>query len=143
MTFFPAFPPQTKKGTQYSGRGMVMSLAVCGPEGAVVLQIDLGFQAGEPAGIERIWRLRDAGKCEYRLPYASDLGWHARAPQYDGQSAIDDCRFLNGEACYYDGSSLQAGELMGIFVVEGEEGLWPKLEQLYERDLTNRADPGI
>lgn len=63
-----------------------------------------------------------------------DVGYHAKEPQYEGQSDMGECDIL-GCKCYYDGSSLRADEWTEIiFSTVGkhpEEVLWPMLEQEY------------
>lgn len=65
-----------------------------------------------------------------------DVGYHAREPQYEGQSEMENCNLFPDGKCYYDGSSLRAAEwAKEIFSVRGknpEEVLWPMLEQEYK-----------
>ena len=62
-----------------------------------------------------------------------DVGYHAKAPQYEGQIAMDNCDICN--PCYYDGSSLASDRWVEeIFSIRGEapeKRLWEKLEQEY------------
>lgn len=62
----------------------------------------------------------------------TDVGHHAKAPQYDGQTSMK-CDYF-GE-CYYDGSSLRAQEWADqIFSITGEQPekeIWRRLEQEY------------
>ena len=65
-------------------------------------------------------------------PLPADVGYHALAPQYEGQKANGPCEFLGGETCYYDGSGLAAQGLFDRFVVEGEEAIWRELEKRHD-----------
>lgn len=64
-----------------------------------------------------------------------DVGYHARAPQYEGQSSMEGCSIFDGEPCFYDGSSLRADEWTEeIFSTRGthpEERLWDMLLDEY------------
>ena len=62
----------------------------------------------------------------------ADIGYHAREPQYEGQHSQDDCRYLNGAPCYYDGSGTRAEHFFTILTDEGGEALWKSLEDEYE-----------
>jgi hypothetical protein len=68
----------------------------------------------------------------WQAPMAADLGYHAPAPQYEGQEGRD-CDLL-GTTCYYDGSSLNAERIWTVLRREGSEGVWRELEE-YWMDL--------
>ena len=63
-----------------------------------------------------------------------DVGYHSPKPMYDGQEICqDECKYLDGKPCYYDGSSLR-GDNLGLnklFEEEGEEPIWEFLEKEY------------
>lgn len=64
-------------------------------------------------------------------PMGYDVGYHAREPQYEGQSHMDgDCPIIGGK-CYYDGSGLYGAEVGKILVSEGSEAVWKILEERY------------
>ena len=64
-------------------------------------------------------------------PVGSDVGYHARRPQYEGQEPIhDNCPIIGGP-CYYDGSGMRAERLAHRFIEEGEEVIWAELESVY------------
>lgn len=64
--------------------------------------------------------------------YPSDLGYHAKALQYDGQEPItDSCKYLDGAPCYYDGSTLNAYDAMYALVNGGDKALWEFLDAVY------------
>lgn len=67
------------------------------------------------------------------FPMATDLGYHAYEPQYEGQTTIQDkCEMLGGKPCYYDGSSLNANDAFYTLLNAGEESLWEFLEKYYK-----------
>jgi len=63
-------------------------------------------------------------------PSGWDLGYHAYEAQYEGQDPHSDCHLLGCE-CFYDGSGLQADEMIEGFLAGGTEWLWPKLAEVY------------
>jgi hypothetical protein len=88
-----------------------------------------------------------AGPAAARLPYSTvdvngvpwmgwDVGRHTPRPVagYDREHGpVDDrCYYLDGMPCYYDGSSLQAFELLGRVVAAGSEDvLWDELAMYF------------
>jgi hypothetical protein len=68
----------------------------------------------------------------FHKPMPADIGYHSRVPQYEGQEPMtDECEHLNGEKCYYDGSSLQAKDVFVLLCEKGDEGIWEELERRY------------
>ena len=62
-----------------------------------------------------------------------DVGYHSPRSMFDGQEQQSGCDILEGE-CWYDGSTLNALDLLDRLVVEGkiqEEFIWPYLEDYY------------
>ena len=65
-------------------------------------------------------------------PMAADLGYHSPVPMYEGQEVVsDNCEYLDGAPCYYDGSSLAADRVFDCLRREGDEGVWRELEATY------------
>jgi len=63
-----------------------------------------------------------------------DVGYHSPKPMFEGQEICDnECKALDGEPCYYDGSSLIGDELglHKLFEEQGEEPIWEFLEKEY------------
>lgn len=64
-----------------------------------------------------------------------DVGYHSPKPMFEGHGEMD-CDLLDTGKCYYDGSSLQAGEwAKEIFAIRGErpdDEVWRRLEKEYE-----------
>jgi len=57
-----------------------------------------------------------------------DVGYHAKHPQYDGQSPMD-CDLISTGKCYYDGSSLQAEKwYQDVLQFNNLDEIWPKLQ---------------
>lgn len=67
------------------------------------------------------------------VPLPADVGYHARTPQYDGQSPMGGCKELGGDTCYYDGSGLLARDLYDKFLAGGQdpEIIWSELKSFY------------
>lgn len=64
-------------------------------------------------------------------PMGYDVGYHSPHPMYEGQSATENCAYLNGAPCYYDGSGLAANDLLARFLEDGEDVVWAELESVY------------
>jgi hypothetical protein len=63
-----------------------------------------------------------------------DVGYHSPKPIFDGQEPIStdgSCSYVEGQNCYYDGSTLQAEKLAEQFVSTGEDVIWEELNRLY------------
>lgn len=118
------FQPGYRTDRQTYGRhGMEITWLLRGPRGVTQFVM---FTFWEPG----------MGSHEQSMhgPMGADLGYHALCPQYEGQDnyARNDCAYLPGGTCYYDGSGLQADELLPVFFIEGEAAIW--------RTLTERHD---
>lgn len=65
-------------------------------------------------------------------PMPADIGYHSPVPMYEGQTYMTEkCSILGGDACYYDGSSLNAKKYYDILVAKGGDALWEALEAYY------------
>lgn len=64
-------------------------------------------------------------------PMAADLGYHKRTEEWEGQLRTDDCPYLDGDPCYYDGSGLWAEEVFETLVTKGSDAVWNRLEAEY------------
>jgi hypothetical protein len=69
-------------------------------------------------------------RCSF-LPLPADLGYHSPTRMYDGQIKNENCQYLDGADCYYDGSGLNAERVYEILLKEGSEGVWRELENYY------------
>ena len=65
-------------------------------------------------------------------PSGWDLGYHALAPQYEGQGSMGPCDYLSGQECFYDGSSLRSDAVLEAFVREGERAVWRALQEEHQ-----------
>lgn len=94
-------------------------------------------QRGEPIAVDL--------HCFYQ-PMAVDRGYHSLTPRYPGQTARENCPYLNGATCYYDGSGLNAQVVFDAMLSEGDQGLWRELEyyftQVFETPLEERTVEG-
>ncbi len=71
-----------------------------------------------------------------------DLGYHSRVPRYEGQTvSSESCKFLGGDPCYYDGSSLYADDAYMTLANAGESALWEFLEQYYSCTFEDGSYP--
>lgn len=75
------------------------------------------------------------------LPSAWDLGYHAKEPQYEGQSVQDENCPETGGRCFYDGSALNAELLTEGFLAGGDEWVWSRLEAYYRYRFEGAAWP--
>ncbi|REK57591.1 MAG: hypothetical protein DWQ49_08980 [Bacteroidetes bacterium] len=75
-----------------------------------------------------------SGKFYYpNKPIGCDVGYHSSAPMYDGENPQEDpCEWLDGQACYCDGSGLLAQEYMEILLEKGSDAIWDLLEDYYQ-----------
>lgn len=109
------------KGGSHGKHGLTMRFLLTGNEGAVQFVMALGWLP-EPGNYDTINLSKGSSV------YPSDLGYHAKKPQYEDQPAMD-CHIFG--KCYYDGSGLNAYEPFRILCSFGEEALWTFLEGYY------------
>ena len=75
---------------------------------------------------------------EKSSPLPADIGKHSYKPSYDDETKRENCNWLDGADCYYDGSGLAADEVFKVFVKDGEEAMWTELEKFYKDWLVAR-----
>lgn len=116
-------PGYNDRGGPYGVHGMDIRWMLRGPKGAVQFLMSTGWVPGEKGVPPQISDL---------YPSGSDLGYHARVPQWEGQEIYghESCDVLGGR-CYYDGSGLAARDLLREFTREGERVIWTALEARY------------
>lgn len=62
-----------------------------------------------------------------------DIGYHSPKPMYERQEPIaDDCPYVEGGKCYYDGSGLRAKDIPEMLVRKGSDTIWKILEEEYK-----------
>lgn len=118
--------------------GMEITWYLRGPKGAAQFRMGTRWTPGKlalghgisPSGVVRL---------EDTYPSGYDVGYHAYVAQYPEQSPMDDCHLL-GQPCYYDGSGLQADDLVKRFIEQGEPAIWAELRAVYERIETVTPD---
>lgn len=69
-------------------------------------------------------------------PMATDVGYHSRT-RNDYGVEMGSCPHLDGDDCWYDGSTLQATEVFKILLKDGSDGVWKELERRYKEWFGN------
>lgn len=68
---------------------------------------------------------------ELMQPKGWDISYHSKEQNYEWATPVKDCELTDGD-CWCDGSSLQAQEVwLPVFLHEGSEGIFKRLEQYY------------
>lgn len=133
-------PAYDRKAEGYGIHGVELRMVLKGAEGAVQFALSTGWYLPETVGSEAgDWDIHHRyDECLHRHglgshhPMPTDLGYHSRVPRYDDQSAItQECIYLDGEPCYYDGSTLNAWHPFEALLRGGHEGVWTYLENYY------------
>lgn len=99
----------------------------------------VAFQAG-PAAVRLPYSTVDIGGVPWM---AWDMGRHTPRPVADYDSDYgpsgEPCYYLDGMSCYYDGSSLQAMELLKrVVAAGGEDALWDELAEYFRSWISER-----
>lgn len=130
--------PDPKK--DYGIHGVDLRMVLKGAEGAVQFALSTGWYLPETVGSEAgDWEIHhryaeSLNQCRLNRhhPMPSDLGYHSRTPRYEDQSVIsEECAYLDGAPCYYDGSGLNAWHPFEALLRGGHEGVWAYLEDYY------------
>lgn len=116
-------------GGSHGRCGLKIRFVVKGEEGAVQFLLMTGW-VPQYAEADRI-HYRHVPEWESHGVIPSDLGYHSKKPQHEGQIDSGPCEFCDGEPCYYDGSGLNASDAMYALVNGGDEALWEFLEAYY------------
>lgn len=116
----------------YGIHGVTLRFVLKGEKGAINFVVYTNWMLPH---IEKEQEAKGASSgVEYRIsrPMPADLGYHSYVPQYEGQETMtDECPWLDGKPCYYDGSTLYAETVFKVLVEDGGDALWEKLEQEY------------
>ncbi len=76
-----------------------------------------------------------------REPIPADLGYHSPVPMYEDQTLVaQTCEYLDGRACYYDGSTLNAERVFRVLLERGSDGVWEELEKEYKRRFERESE---
>lgn len=104
--------------------GMDIRFVMRGPKGAVQFTMTTGWVPGERGTDPMVSRL---------FPMGMDLGYYAYSPQREGQEQDRrECPYLDGQACFYDGSALPAEPILEAFVTLGEPPVWKALRNRHD-----------
>lgn len=110
-----------------------------GERGAVQFVLHTGWHLSHVH--DEFWRKHLVDGYDWTKPYPADLGYHSRYPIYEGQEPLgEDCPYVPGGVCYYDGSTLNAEPLYEVLLKEGSEGIWRHLEAFYHETFAKFAD---
>ena len=128
----------------YGRHGMDLRFVLVGAKGAVQFVLFTNWLTSwdrmdnEKGGV----RCPDGRRRKDDLgPMPADLGYHAKEPQYDGQSPNrTSCEYIDG-VCYYDGSGLNAEDVFDVFTDKGEEAMWKLLEGVYHAQFDGDPMP--
>lgn len=130
--FMPAFDrrdPNPDKN--YGIHGVDLRMVLKGDKGAVQFVLFTNWQLPHVQE-EQKSRMTPSNHILYE-PIPADLGYHSLEPHYNGQEPRNDCEYLNGKPCYYDGSGLNAELIYQVLLKEGSEGVWKELQEYYNQ----------
>lgn len=124
----PAFDKRNPDPSKnYGIHGMDFKWVLVGPKGATQFEIFTNWQL--PHVQKELERKKET--C-LSTPIPADWGFHSPIPQYEeAKVVVDDCTYLGGKPCYYDGSGLRARDIYNEFTEKGEDWLWGKLLEYY------------
>lgn len=111
-----------------------------GPGGATQFVVSAGWFLDETL----TWWDRTGGaeRKDRFQPSAWNVGYHAKAPQYEGQTVITDCPYTGGP-CYYDSSGLRAEDWFRELLRGGSDRIWTLLEAEYCWRFEGGPEPEI
>jgi hypothetical protein len=70
----------------------------------------------------------------FHKPQPAGVSYHDTKPHYEEQRCREDCDVTGGK-CYSDSSYTMGDEFFKVLVEKGSEGLWLRLEELYNEWL--------
>jgi len=124
----------TSHPRNYGIGSMQIWMYVKGPKGGVSCNFATSWYL--PQNQQRCYEMVSKGYPfdvleEVMQPKGTDISYHSKERVYDWATPIQNCEITDGE-CHCDGSSLQAQEhWQPIFLHEGSEGVFKRLEQYY------------
>jgi hypothetical protein len=113
----------------YGIRALGVGFYLIGEKATIQFKFSTGMY---PKHLYAEWHNKN--KCYNEWPdyMASDIGYHAYEPQYEGQEPISqECHWTQGKPCYYDGSGLQADKFLEALMADGEDKVWEMMEEYY------------
>lgn len=138
VKFTPAFDKRDPDPKKNYGIGAVQCFMVLkGKGGAVHFTFYTGFYLPEVMKEQIAKHGVNAFIYDFNqkpmYPMGADVGYHSYKPLDDYQKdwKRDNCDWLDGEACYGDGSALRAEKFMEILIREGSDKIWELLEEDY------------
>ena len=116
--FTPAYDKRdVNPNKNYGIHGVNMKMVLKGERGAVQFVLYTGWHLPHVAEEHR-------AKGYYAEPLPADLGYHSPLPMYGGDEPIDqECEYLDGKPCYYDGSGMMAERIFGVLTEKGSDGV--------------------
>jgi hypothetical protein len=141
----PAFDKRDPDPNKNYGIGAAqVRFVLIGPDGAVQLLVGTNWYLPAQRADSEGWKPLN-GRAHWNCyPRAWDLGYHSRVPRYEGQSQQSDaCPYLNGDPCFYDGSSLNGEPVLERMIAEGHSALWEDLLKFYFRIFKSDAERTI
>lgn len=113
----------------YGVHGVDLLFVLKGSKGAVQFLLYTNWHLSR---VEEEFMNKYSSYGQFWKPMPADLGYHSLKPLYEGQISYDDCLWLDGKPCYYDGSGLNAERIWKVLLEEGSDGVWRELEEYYK-----------
>ena len=140
IRFRPAFDKRSAEpGKNYGVHGVEMKWFLRGPLGTIQFVVSTNWMLPH---VEKEMDARLDPGFPHLLchPQPTDIGYHSPKPMYTDQSLMaEDCEYVEGGRCYYDGSSLQAEKVFQVLVEQGDEACWQVLEDRYRSTFKDIA----
>ena len=141
---FPCrFDNKCTPNNSHGKHGLKIVFLVHGEEGCVQFVLSTGWTPFYSKPDKINYRYIPKSNISNLFPMPTDLGYHSRKPQYDGQTNQKGCQHLKGSECFYDGSSLNCNDAYYTLVNGGEEKLWEFLEKYYLCVFNNGKYPNV
>lgn len=129
ILFEPGYDKRTNDPKTNCGiSGMHIRFVLKGDKGAVQFLIGTDWY---PKNVQEEYNRRFPEKNDVQ-PLGFDIGYHSHTPFHEDQYKHDNCPYLDGKPCYYDGSGLRADELIPAFLERGTDAVWEELEEEYK-----------
>jgi hypothetical protein len=122
--------------------GMTIRFILVGPAGAVQWVLNAPNWVPDNVWHGQVGVIHDVSLVPVVVPRplgdgnAWDLGYHAPAEQYEGQTVME-CDLLPSGYCFYDGSGLNAEPILVAFLLHGPMAVWAALSRYYGEILGN------
>lgn len=140
VTVSPAYDKRNADPNKDYGIGACkITFILKGPKGAIQFVVGTNWYLPHIQRRDRDWQHEHDTRFDNITPGGWDIGYHSPEPMYEGQAPMGDCSIL-GRLCYYDGSSLQASEMIPDFIAGGTDWLWPRLEERYRLQFESVAE---